>query len=133
MDAPSDRGIRICVGLGVALFAAGGLYGWFTEAPSPGVVWRIPLHGFADPGVLIWLTVIPAAIVVIAPLRKQWALVCWLTCVPLVGLVLAAWFWGRGTIWNGGFAEAFSAGLVVSSAGAAAVLMALTTAVALRG
>jgi hypothetical protein len=50
-----------------------------------------------------------------------------------VGLVLAAWFFGRGVIWNGGLAQAFSVGLVVSSVGAGAVLLALTTAVALRG
>jgi len=133
MDAQLARGIRICVGLGVALFAAGGLYGWFVESPFPGVEWRIPLHGFADAGALIWLTVIPAAAVVIAPLRTWWALVCWLACVPLVGLVLAAWSFGRGTIWNGGLAEAFSEGLVVSSVGAGTVLMALTMAVVLRG
>jgi hypothetical protein len=121
-----------CVGLGVALFAAGGVYGWFVESLFAGVESRIPLHGFADPGAVIWLTVIPAALVVIAPFRGRWPLVLWLACLPLVGLVLAAWFYGRGVIWNGGVAEAFSAGLVVSSVGAGAVFMATTLAVALR-
>jgi hypothetical protein len=132
MDAEVARAIRICVGLGVALFAAGGLYGWFVEAAFPGVESRIPLHGFADPGGLIWLAVVPAVLVVVAPLRRWWALMCWLACVPLAGLVIAAWAFGRGAIWNGGVAEAFSEGLVVSSVGAGAVVIALTVAVALR-
>jgi hypothetical protein len=51
---------------------------------------RIPLHGFADPGAVVWLTVRPATLAAIAPFRAKWPLILWLTCVPLVGLVLAA-------------------------------------------
>jgi hypothetical protein len=132
MDAQFVRGVRICVALGVALFAAGGLYGWFVETPFPDWSSRIPLHGFADPGAVIWLTVIPAGVAVIAPFRANWPLVLWLTCVPLVGLVLAAWTHGRGGMWNGGVADEFSVGLIISSVGAGAVAIALTSAVALR-
>ena len=95
MDPQFIRGVRICVGLGVASFAAGGLHGWFVEMPSPSFESRIALHGFADPGGVIWLAVVPAALAVFTPLRGWWALVVWPTCVPLVGLILAALTFGR--------------------------------------
>jgi len=124
------RRVRISVGLGVALFAAGGLFGWWVERPFPDWESRIPLHvGFEDLGALIWLAVLPAAVVVIAPMRSQWPLVLWPACVPLVGLVVSAWVAGRDVVV---YADAFSAGLVVSSVGAFAVLLALSMAVALR-
>ena len=121
--------IRIGVGLGVALFVAGGLYGWFVEEF---VDVRIPLQGFADPGTIIWLLVVPAALAAIAPLHGKWPLLLWFAGLPLAGLVLSAWTFGRGVSWNGGFADTFSAGLIVSSVGAGAVFAALTLALALR-
>ncbi len=132
MDAQLVRAVRISVALGVALFAAGGLYGWFVETPFPDWSTRIPLHGFADPGAVVWLTVIPAGLAVVVPFRAMWPVAAWLTCIPLVGLVLAAWAYGRGGMWDGGVADEFSAGLIVSSIGAGAVAMALTVALVLR-